>query len=261
MLRLLQPLHFVKRDGGHLTGQTAGPAWRHVHHTKAFTIALGLHLLLGAAVIYWVVPPVPSPKEETIIEIVQLPEPPKLEPPKPEPPKPVPPKPVVKPVPPPPKRVVQPKPAPPPPVVAAPTPPVAPAPTFIPAPPPPVQEAPEAPPVAEQAPIETPPTPAVPPVDEYIPPDSDAAYLHNPKPSYPLIAQRRGWEGTTLLEVRVSAAGKPLNVRIKKSSGYHALDDAALQTVRDSYRFEPARRNGEKVEATVELPMRFSLRK
>lgn len=246
-----QPMHFVERGGDKLMEQSSRQAQRVGHRTKAFAIAFTLHALLAAAAIYLVVPPLPQPeKKEPIIEIVQLPEPPK-----PEPPKPIP-QPVVKPVPvPTPKPTVQPRPTPPP-VIATPAPPE---PTFVPVP---TQEAPKPPPVVEQAPIEAPPpVMASPPVDEYIPPDSDAAYLHNPKPAYPLIAQKRGWEGVTLLEVRVSAAGKPLSVRILKTSGHQALDDVALRTVEEAYRFEPARRNGEKVEATVELPIRFSLRK
>ena len=246
-----QPMHFVERGGDKLMEQSSRQAPRLGHRTKAFAIAVTLHVLLAAAAIYLVVPPLPQPeKKESIIEIVQLPEPPK-----PQPPKPIP-QPVVKPVPvPAAKPIAKPRPAPPP-VIATPAPPV---PTFVPVP---MQEAPEPPQVVEQAPVEAPPpVMAQPPVDEYIPPDSDAAYLHNPKPAYPLIAQKRGWEGVTLLEVRVSAAGKPLSVRILKTSGHQVLDDVALRTVQDAYRFEPARRNGEKIEATVELPIRFSLRK
>ena len=237
--------HFVKQDGGGLMGQTA-ESLRPGQRTKAFSVALALHVLLAAAVIYLVVPPVPRPDEPRPIEIVKLPDSPKVEPPKV-----IPPKPVVRPSPP---KVVTPppRPIPPPPVVIPdPTPPVSPVPVA------PVQETPPEPSRVEPTPVAPPPSP--PKAEEYVAPSSDAAYLHNPKPAYPLIAQRRGWQGVTLLEVRVSAQGKPLSVSIKMSSGYAVLDDTARDTVLNSYRFEPARRNGEKVEATVELPMRFSL--
>jgi len=237
--------HFVKHDGGGLMEQTAG-FLRPGQRTKAFSVALAMHGLLAAAVIYLVVPPLPRPDEPRPIEIVKLPESPRVEPPKV-----IPPKPVVRPSPP---KVVTPppRPIPPPVVIPDPTPPVSPVPVA------PVQETPLEPSRVEPAPV-APSLPSPPKVEEYVAPSSDAAYLHNPKPAYPLIAQRRGWQGVTLLEVRVSAQGKPLSVSIKKSSGYAVLDDTARDTVLNSYRFEPARRNGEKVEATVELPMRFSL--
>lgn len=250
----LSPInYFVKHDGGSLMEQVRAELLQRGQRTRAFAGALALHMLLAAAVIYLVVPPLPRLEETQPIEIVKLPETPKTEPPKV-----VPPKPVVKPSPP--KAITSPpRPLPPPPIAK-----VDPAP-IIPMPVAPVQEtppAPEPPPRVEAAPA-TPPAPPPPPapskIDEYIAPSSDAAYLHNPAPTYPLIAQRRGWQGITLLEVRVSAQGKPLAVSIKKSSGYAVLDDTARNTVLNSYRFEPARRNGEKVEAAVELPMRFTL--
>lgn len=245
------PTHYlVQPEGAGLMAGTGAASLR-PGQARAFSIALALHVLLAVAVIYLVVPPRPAPEQARPIEIVKLPDPPKAEPVKAAPQKPV--------VEPPPPKTVTPPPRPLPPLrptlsEPVPAPPVA-----------PVQEAP--PPVTESPPLDAAPAasppspPPAPPkvVEEYIPPSSDAAYLHNPKPVYPLIAQRRGWQGVTLLEVRVSAQGKPLSVSIKKSSGHAVLDDTARDTVLNSYRFEPARRNGEEVEATVELPMRFTL--
>jgi protein TonB len=84
------------------------------------------------------------------------------------------------------------------------------------------------------------------------------AYLNNPKPFYPIVARRRGIQGSVILEVTVSASGAATQVLIKKSSGYKLLDRAASDTVA-SWRFIPASENGENIEAIVEIPIRFEL--
>lgn len=92
----------------------------------------------------------------------------------------------------------------------------------------------------------------------YAPPSFGASYLHNPKPSYPLMARRRGLQGLVRLDVKVNAEGIPTAVRVKDSSGHEALDEAALTAVWH-WRFAPARRGGEAVEGTVVVPVRFNL--
>jgi len=88
-------------------------------------------------------------------------------------------------------------------------------------------------------------------------PRFDAAYLHNPKPAYPLLAAP-GEEGRVLLKVEVSAAGLPEQVRIAQSSGHASLDEAALNTVRN-WRFVPAQQGGTPVAASVLVPILFKL--
>lgn len=96
-------------------------------------------------------------------------------------------------------------------------------------------------------------------VDEpYVPPSSNAAYLSNPKPAYPSLAQKRGWEGIVTLSVAVDESGQPLDVQIKSSSGYSVLDRCAVEAVQ-RWRFVPARRGGRNVAANVEVPIRFGL--
>lgn len=92
----------------------------------------------------------------------------------------------------------------------------------------------------------------------YSPPGFGASYLHNPKPAYPIMARRRGLEGVVRLDVRVSAEGIPIAVKIRESSGHESLDDAALTAVWH-WRFSPARRGGESVEGAVVVPVRFNL--
>ncbi len=86
-------------------------------------------------------------------------------------------------------------------------------------------------------------------------------YSVNPKPPYPMLARRRGEQGTVLLRVRVRTDGSVAEAEIKQSSGSTLLDDTALRTVRDSWRFTPARLDGVPVESWVEVPIRFVLGK
>lgn len=92
----------------------------------------------------------------------------------------------------------------------------------------------------------------------YSPPGFGASYLHNPKPAYPIMARRRGLEGLVRLDVRVSAEGIPVAVKVRESSGHESLDDAALTAVWH-WRFSPARRGGEPIEGVVVVPVRFNL--
>ncbi len=86
----------------------------------------------------------------------------------------------------------------------------------------------------------------------------DADYLQNPKPVYPALSRRLGEEGKVVLRVRVSAQGASLHVEIKQSSGYFRLDEAARAAV-EKWRFVPARQGSEAVEASVLVPLHFTL--
>lgn len=86
----------------------------------------------------------------------------------------------------------------------------------------------------------------------------DAAYLQNPRPGYPPASRRLGEEGKVLLRVRVTPEGQPAAVDLEKSSNFERLDDAARQVVA-RWRFVPARRGDEAVEATVIVPIVFRL--
>lgn len=133
-----------------------------------------------------------------------------------------------------------------------------------PVPKPAVQEADEA---AQQPEAETPPPvqavtapPAVaaaPVVDTA--PDFKAAYLNNPRPSYPMAARRMGWEGRVVLNVEVLAEGSCGDVSVFQSSGHEVLDNAALRTVK-GWRFVPASRAGRPITQWFKVPVNFSLK-
>lgn len=85
-------------------------------------------------------------------------------------------------------------------------------------------------------------------------------YRSNPKPEYPLNNRRRHEEGLVVLSVLVQPDGLPGKVSLDRSSGYDALDRAALEVVRRRWTFEPARTaTGVAVEDTVPVYIRFSL--
>lgn len=165
--------------------------------------------------------------------------------PKPEPPKPQPkPKPVQK-TPPLPKAIADPTPAPNAPtgsVDSAPAPAAEPAPAAVPA-------------AAQPAPA----APASPPAGEAVQlPSSNAAYLNNPRPSYPSISRRMGEQGKVLLRVLVDENGLPQQIEIKQSSGFDRLDKAALASVKQ-WRFVPGKRGGVAQAMWTIVPVNFVL--
>lgn len=85
-----------------------------------------------------------------------------------------------------------------------------------------------------------------------------ASYLSTPLPPYPSDARRLGQHGVVLVRVYVNREGRPDEVRLARSSGVRALDEAALGAVSD-WRFAPARRGGEPVASWIEVPVRFRL--
>jgi protein TonB len=109
------------------------------------------------------------------------------------------------------------------------------------------------------APLAPPPAPvkAEPPAP-VVQAHEGANYLKNPRPAYPGLARRQGWEGTTLLRVQVSGAGRPGAIQVQRSSGRTALDDAAVEAVK-RWSFVPATQGGHAVSGWVTVPIVFRL--
>jgi periplasmic protein TonB len=83
-------------------------------------------------------------------------------------------------------------------------------------------------------------------------------YLYNPAPSYPMVARRRGDEGTVMVKVLVTAEGLPASVAVEKTSGHSALDESALDAVK-AWRFVPAREGRRAMEAFYIVPVVYKL--
>jgi protein TonB len=77
-------------------------------------------------------------------------------------------------------------------------------------------------------------------------------------PVYPPRCLRMGIEGRVKVRVLVGENGRPQVVTLGESSGESALDQAAIDAVRE-WRFEPAKRNGVPVRAWAVVPVEFKL--
>lgn len=86
----------------------------------------------------------------------------------------------------------------------------------------------------------------------------NAAYLNNPAPIYPLSAKRKSIQGKVFIDVVVKTDGTPERVFVSHTSGSKVLDEAALDAVKQ-WKFAPARRGGQFVQANVIVPVEFKI--
>jgi len=80
-----------------------------------------------------------------------------------------------------------------------------------------------------------------------------AGQAGNVAPVYPIEAERAGWEGEVVLHLYCDEAGKVVDVKIAKSSGYQSLDEAA-RTQSLQWKFLP-----EQVGREATIPVQFKL--
>jgi len=156
----------------------------------------------------------------------------------------------------------------------------APKPDEAPPPPPPKIETPPPfvppPDVAIEAPVEAAPTTAIRTVTNTVPvaqpPPAPAAAVAKqvtaPKsdsrrpltqPEYPPSSRRAGEAGTVILEVYVLETGRVGDARVKTSSGFPKLDEAALREVKRSWRLTPGAENGKPVAMWGQFAVTFKL--
>lgn len=76
---------------------------------------------------------------------------------------------------------------------------------------------------------------------------------------YPTVLRDSGIGGTVTVWFFIDEEGRVQQTRIDQSSGYEALDDAALN-VADVYRFSPALNRDSRVPVWVSLPITFQVR-
>ncbi len=89
-------------------------------------------------------------------------------------------------------------------------------------------------------------------------PSSDAAYLNNPKPPYPVLSKRLGEQGKVVVRVLIGVDGTAQQAEIRTSSGYDRLDQAALTTVL-KWRYVPGKRGGVAEAMWFNVPINFVL--
>ncbi|SDK10961.1 outer membrane transport energization protein TonB [Methylophilus rhizosphaerae] len=112
--------------------------------------------------------------------------------------------------------------------------------------------------VADPAPEPAPPAPPVVKEEPLVEAKGGVGHLNNPPPEYPEFAADQGSEGTVILRVKVLPNGKPAEVKVKKSSGFSLLDDAAVAAAK-KWAFTPAKRGNTPVEGWAVFPVEFRL--
>jgi protein TonB len=101
---------------------------------------------------------------------------------------------------------------------------------------------------------------APPPPPRAIVPGTNMKQISQPDISdyYPESSRRAGEEGRTMVKVCVNAAGKIESAEIQTTSGFPALDQAAVKLAKAS-RFKPATQEGKPISTCAPLPVKFSL--
>jgi periplasmic protein TonB len=90
-------------------------------------------------------------------------------------------------------------------------------------------------------------------------PDVLPSEIHSPFPAYPPELLARRIQATVILRLRIAADGTLLEAAVHRTSGYEAMDQAALAGVK-SWRFKPAISEGQSVESVVRKPFKFEIR-
>jgi protein TonB len=108
------------------------------------------------------------------------------------------------------------------------------------------------------APVAATPGPPAPPPPQVELPSSDADYLHNAKPAYPLHSRRLGEQGKVVVRVLIGADGVARKAEIRTSSGFERLDQSALATVQ-RWRYVPGKRAGVVEAMWFSIPVNFVL--
>jgi TonB family protein len=77
---------------------------------------------------------------------------------------------------------------------------------------------------------------------------------------YPEQAQIKEIEGTVTLELTISPSGKISNIDIKKGLGY-GCDEEAIRLINEGPKWNPAERDGNKVEEKIKVRVKFKIDK
>ncbi len=109
----------------------------------------------------------------------------------------------------------------------------------------------------QQVPVAQPPPAAVVNVPRTSPKSDPRRPLTQPE--YPPSSRRAGETGTVILEVYVLENGRAGDVRVKQSSGFPKLDEAAVREVKRSWRLVPGSENGKPAPMWGQFAVTFKL--
>jgi len=110
--------------------------------------------------------------------------------------------------------------------------------------------------VTSQKPVER-PAPPPPAVAKTLPKSDPKRPLT--QPDYPPTSRRLGEAGTVVLDVYVLENGRVGDARVKKSSGYERLDQAAVNEVKRSWRLVPGTEEGKPAPMWGQFAVTFKL--
>lgn len=99
---------------------------------------------------------------------------------------------------------------------------------------------------------------AVEPEPAATPPVASANKALNKAPLYPMLSRRLKEQGTVYVEVLVLKNGKVGQLKLKQSSGFARLDQAALNAVR-GWTYQPALKLGQPIDFWFVQPVVFNL--
>jgi len=91
-----------------------------------------------------------------------------------------------------------------------------------------------------------------------LPPVAKAKLRSWQQPMYPAESVKSGEHGTTVLDITLDSQGVPTEVKVARSSGYSRLDDAAVNGVKQSFRFQPTEPQCPDGE-TIRVPLAWNL--
>ncbi|MGE0386428.1 MAG: energy transducer TonB [Gammaproteobacteria bacterium] len=127
--------------------------------------------------------------------------------------------------------------------------------------PPPAMEVAQEAPITESKPIQesAPPPPPPPPREPKIELPKANPKRPNTQPPYPPTARRMGQEGSVVLALLVGADGKVIEAKVDSSSGFPALDDAAVKEASRRWKFIPGTKDGAPAAMWHKVKVTFKL--
>jgi len=94
--------------------------------------------------------------------------------------------------------------------------------------------------------------------DEFVKVEKMPEMVKSPPPVYPEAEKKAGTEGKVIIKALVDKTGKVVEVEVAKTSGYEALDKAAVEAAYQN-EFKPAMQDGKPVAIWVAYKVNFKL--
>lgn len=104
------------------------------------------------------------------------------------------------------------------------------------------------------------PPPPAPPVHQAVSTPVSIGRPHTCEKYYPEVSIRLNEVGTTLLSFKVMPDGSVSGASVSKSSGSDRLDAAAIECVQRSWRYTPAKQDGQAVETPWQANVQWKLK-